>query len=84
MYVHIGNNRIVNEKNIVGLFDIDTTSMSRSTKNLLSEAEKEGRLSLCDDGIPKTFILTDDDSVYFTRLSARTVADRIRGRRDTM
>ena len=82
MYVHIGNNRIINEKRIIGLFDIDTTSRSESTKKLLSEAEKEGRLSLCDDGIPKTFILTDDDGVYFTRISARTIADRIRGRHD--
>ena len=82
MYVHIGNNRILSEKRIVGLFDIDTTSMSEATKRLLSEAEKEGRLSLCDDGIPKTFILTDDDCVYLTRISARTIADRIRGRHD--
>ena len=82
MYVHIGNNRIINEKRIVGLFDIDMTSLSESTKKLLSEAEKEGRLSLCDDGIPKTFILTDDDGVYFTRISARTISDRIRGRHE--
>ncbi len=81
MFVHIGNNRIVSERRIVGLFDIDTTSRSEATKRLLSEAEKEGRLSLCDDGLPKTFLLTDDDGVYFTRISAKTIAERIRGKR---
>jgi len=76
MYIHIGNNRIINDKRIVGIFDLDTTGVSETTRRFLKAAESEGRIALCDDELPKSMVLTDDDGVFLTRISSRVIAKR--------
>ena len=76
MYIHIGSNRIINDKRIVGIFDLDTTGVSDTTRKFLRQAENDGRIAICDDGLPKSAVLTDDDSVFLTRISSRVLAKR--------
>ena len=43
MYLHLGQDTIVNERDIVGVFDLDNSTVSRHTRDFLSKAQKEGR-----------------------------------------
>jgi len=76
MYIHIGNNRIINDKRIIGIFDLDTTGVSDVTRKFLKQAENDGRIAICDDGLPKSAVLCDDDSLFLTRISSKVIARR--------
>ena len=41
-YLHIGQNAMLPEKRIIGIFDLDITSQSKRTREFLEKAEQEG------------------------------------------
>ncbi len=64
---------------IVGIFDTDTATVSRATKNYLSKAEKRGETVNVTTELPKSFILTCSEgrnTVYFSQLSCKTLCQR--------
>ena len=80
MYLNIGNDMAVRDRNIIGIFDMDNTSTSRRTREFLEKCEKEGQVVPCDD-LPKSFVLTAEyglDRVYLTSLSASTLEKRLK------
>jgi len=79
-YLHIGQNVMLEEKRIIGIFDLDNTSTSKHTRNFLKSAEEEGVvLDACDD-IPKSFIVCDHpylrQLVYISQLNTQTLLKR--------
>ena len=77
-YLHIGQNAMLPEKRIIGIFDLDITSQSKRTREFLEQCEKEGQVVPCDD-LPKAFLLTDEyqlPKVYLTALNSQTLAAR--------
>ena len=44
MFVHIGENKTVRKKDIVAVFDLDTSTVSTWTRAFLSKAQKEKRV----------------------------------------
>ena len=81
MYLHIGNEYIVNVKNIVGIFDIENSSTSAITRDFLSAAEKNKRVTYCTYELPKSFIVCFDDKtleekVYVSQLGVATLLKR--------
>ena len=80
MYLNIGNDMSVRDRNIIGIFDMDNTSTSRRTREFLEKAENEGQVVPCDD-LPKSFILTTEygfERVYLTTLSSSTREKRLK------
>ena len=80
MYLSIGNDMAVRDRNIIGIFDMDNTSTSKRTREFLSKAEKNGEVVPCDD-LPKSFVLTADyglDRIYLTSLTAATLEKRLK------
>lgn len=65
MYLHVGNNKNIREKNIIGIFDTDNASMSAETRKYLVNAEKEGMLESANNEIPKSFIIYSDTESDF-------------------
>lgn len=58
MFLHAGNGKTVREKDIIGIFDTDNSTLSSpATRRFLSEAEKKGLVELTGTDIPKSFIL---------------------------
>ena len=83
MYLNIGNNQMVPEKRVIGVFDLEITSQSRITAGFLRKAEEDGVvLDACAD-IPKSFLVCDHpyhkQIVYLSQRSSRT----LQGRADT-
>ena len=79
-YLHIGQNVMLEEKRIIGIFDLDNTSVSKHTRKYLKSAEEEGVvLDACDD-IPRSFIVCDHpyhrQIVYISQLNTQTLLKR--------
>lgn len=83
MYLHIGDNVSVFEKDIIGIFDIDKTTTTGETRNFLNNSEKTEVSITISDEMPKSFIVVyDKDSrnkqkVYISPISASTLKERI-------
>jgi len=60
MYLHLGQNVVVPESAIIGIFDLDNTTGSFITRKYLNQAELSGRLISVSDDIPKSFIVCDE------------------------
>jgi len=79
MYLHLGQNVVVPEASVVGIFDMDNTTGSHITRNYLSDAEKSGRIVNVSDELPKSFIVCNDKSktmVFLSQLSSQTLLKR--------
>ncbi|MBQ0037710.1 MAG: DUF370 domain-containing protein [Clostridiales bacterium] len=79
-YLHIGQNVMLEDKRIIGIFDLDITSQSKQTRAFLKMAEEEGVvLNACDD-IPKSFVVCDHpyhrQIVYISQLNSQTLRGR--------
>jgi hypothetical protein len=81
MYLHLGSSMAVRDTSIVGVFDLDNTTVAKSTKNFLKRSEKEGALIDVSDDIPKAFVVTCEfgiERTFLTQMSAATLEKRAR------
>ena len=80
MYLNIGGDMAVRDTAIIGIFDLDNTSISTKTREYLGNAEREGQVVPCDD-LPKSFVLTTEygfSRVHLTALSTQTLEKRLK------
>ncbi|MDL2324100.1 DUF370 domain-containing protein [Ruminococcaceae bacterium OttesenSCG-928-A16] len=79
MYLHLGQDTMVNTNELVGIFDLDTASLSKKTREFLAKAEKEGRVVNTSTELPKSFAVTcnANKTVYVNQLSTPTLKGRI-------
>lgn len=73
MYVHIGENKVLRKKDILFIFDMDSSTVSVHTRNYLNKAQKEGRVISLGFDLPKSFIVTRDNKVYLSPFNSTTV-----------
>lgn len=83
MYLHLGQETVVKSKDIVGIFDMDTSTVSKSTREYLSKAEKAGEVITITFELPKTFVVVNkkkskEKTVYVSQLSSTTLEKRNR------
>jgi len=78
MYLHIGQDTIIRTRDVLGVFDLDTASISAATREYLAAAEKGGRVVTVTDELPKSFIVTrgQPPTVYLSQISASTLKKR--------
>lgn len=79
MYIHLGNEIVVKESEIVGIFDLDTTTVSKHTRRFLELAEKENKVINVSYELPKSFIVTNEngkEKVYISQISTVTLQKR--------
>ena len=80
MYLHIGNNYSIDTRDLIGIFDIENTTVEKCTKLLLERAEKEHKCVYTTYEMPKSFIVTvrnGIERVYISQLSASTLKKRL-------
>lgn len=80
MYLHLGQDTLVKTQDLVGIFDLDNTTVSKGTRTFLTKAQKEGRVVDVTTQLPKTFIVCGDKKenckVYLSLLSSATLRKR--------
>lgn len=82
MFLHLGQDTVITTDEIIGIFDIDTTTVSKATRTYLSMKEKAGRVINVSYELPKSFILTFDKKtkekfIYISPISSVTLLKRI-------
>lgn len=79
MFLHIGGDVVIPTKNIIAIMDIETTTISKASKEFLSIAEEEGFIISISEDLPKTFIITESDKkskIYLSPISSVTLQKR--------
>lgn len=76
MYIHLGNKKNIREKDIIGIFDMDNATMSKTTQKFLNKAQSEGKLISTVFEIPKSIILTDNN-VYLAQPAPKSLYGRL-------
>lgn len=81
MYLHLGQETVVKTRDIIGIFDLDTSTVAKSTRDFLSSSEKRGEVINVTDDLPKTFVVVSPkrdkkSRVYISQLSSSTLQKR--------
>ena len=79
MFLHIGEGKLVSKKDIVGIFDLETTSISKKTRDFLRVNDKKGNIEYISSEIPKTYVITNskkEKKVYVSQISSQTLHKR--------
>ena len=80
MYVHIGQDYMVPVRSIFSIFDMDTATNARSTRGMINRLEKEGRVVIVFDDLPKSGVLCMSELgeiLYITQISSTALQRRI-------
>lgn len=75
MFIHLGENTVITDDKIIGIFDMDTSTVNKATRDYLSKAEKTGRVEYVNFELPKSFIVTDG-KVYISPINTSTLNKR--------
>lgn len=80
MYLHIGQETIIKTEDIVAIFDLDTSTVGKPTRDYLRKMEKEKKVITVSYELPKSFILTfnkkDGEKIYISQLLSQTLLKR--------
>lgn len=84
MYLHLGNNTIVKTNSIIGIFDLDNTTVSKKTRDFLSNSQKNNQVVNVSSELPKSFVVCCDSKnkekkvVYINQFSSQTIFRRLK------
>ena len=82
MLIHLGQDFVVRDREILGVFDLDTATdagqKEKLTDAFLRRAQPEGAVVDVSGAMPKSFVLTDfaGETVYITQLSTGALRRR--------
>lgn len=79
MYLYLGQDTVVNTGEIIGIFDLENTSVSRLTKAFLASSQKSGHIVEVSPEIPKSFVVCEKvgiNKVYLSQISPSTLKKR--------
>lgn len=79
MYLHLGNDAIVKKSDIIGVFDMDNTTISKQGRKFLTMAEQNREVVYTSLDLPKSYIITNHNKknmVYISSISSSTLLKR--------
>ena len=80
MYLQIGTEDFIKTEDIIGVFDLDNTTVNKATRDYLNEAQKADVVKTVTFDLPKSFIVTEENGqrkVYISALNTATIYKRI-------
>lgn len=83
MYLHLGEEFVVKKKDIIGIFDIDTTSVAKTTKEFLSTIQAKKVIINTSTDLPRSFIVCrakGDTIVFISHISSATLKKRAKAK----
>ena len=76
MYIHLGEKTVINDREIIGIFDIENTTVSKITRDYLSKNEKKKNVYYVSADLPRSFIVCEGRRIFVSHLSPGPVAKR--------
>ena len=80
MFLHIGNGKSVKKKDIIGIFDLDTSTVTKVGRNFINNSEKAGIVEYDDFDLPRSFVLIEEKGkikVKLSRISTKGLVARV-------
>ena len=59
MYVHLGRDYVLNDRDVIGIFNLETTTISPRGREFLNYAQKNGAVVSLSDELPQSYVLAD-------------------------
>ena len=78
-YIHLGRDYVLNDRDIIGIFNLETTTISPRGREFLNYAQKNGAVVSLSDELPQSYVLADGgvvDTVYLSELSSAVLRRR--------
>jgi hypothetical protein len=79
MFLHIGSDVVIPLKNVIAILDIETTTLSKDSRDFLKTAEEEGFIETISEDLPRSFVITEEDKkskIYLSPISSVTLQKR--------
>ena len=81
MFLHLGSDVVVNGKDIIAIMDLETTSISKITREYLQKAEKENEvITVSYEDLPKSYVIVKNKNkrkIYISPISSATLLKRM-------
>lgn len=80
MYIHLGGDYVVPQEEIIGIFDLENTTISKNTRDFLNLSEKRHQVINVSYELPKSFVVTsknNETKVYISQISPTTLYKRL-------
>ncbi len=75
MYLYLGSDVVVDDSDILGIFDIEKVTVDRYMKDYLNYWQKNGQIYYVSLDMPKSIIVAHD-MVYISNVSCDTLKKR--------
>jgi len=78
MYIHLGRDYVLNDRDIIGIFNLETATVSPRGREFLNYVQKNGAVVSLSDDLPQCYVLADApvDTVYLSELSSAAMKRR--------
>lgn len=79
MFLHLGENVVVPLKDVIGIFDLETTMYGSDTSQFLRLAEEDGFVERITKEHPKSFIVAEvnkKSKIFLSPISSSTLCKR--------
>ena len=81
MYLHLGQDTVVEKADVIGIFDLDTSTVAKNTRNYLANSEKQKRVVSVSWELPRSFTVCagadgENERIYLSPLSPATLEKR--------
>lgn len=84
MLLNIGQDKIISDREIIGIFDLDNTTVSKATRDYINfSVKKDECITVSPEDLPKSFIVCEKNSkrtVYISPFNTATVFKRLEGK----
>ena len=81
MFLHVGNNKNIRIRDVIGIFDMDNATVSAITRKFLGDKQRQLLVEIAAVEIPKSFILFEENGltkVCISPLSSAALRGRMR------
>lgn len=75
MYLFLGGDVTIRSDDVIGIFDIEECSTSRTTADFLNACQSRLQIVNVSEDMPKSFIVTSDKT-YISNVSNNTIRKR--------
>jgi hypothetical protein len=79
MYLHLGNEVSIRTRDLIGIFDLETASLSNDTKDFLRRCEDGDIVTNVSSDLPKSFVLcryNGEIQVFISAIASVTLKKR--------
>ncbi len=81
MYLYLPENKVIRSKNIIGIFDMDTSTVSKKTRDFLKTNQEKNNILTTSSDLPKSFVLCslgkEKSEIIINKLASKTIVNRL-------